>query len=78
MKNNHKLTSLKMVRKSPKMGDSAEKRDLWNILGFIFFIATVCIVATFTMRSHVAQHSILRRSALQMGKLFFLSETAIF
>ena len=69
MKNNHKLTSFKMVRKSPKMTDkSAEKRDLWNIVGFIFFIATVCIVATFTMRSHAVQHSILRRSTIQMGK----------
>ena len=72
MKNhNHKLTSFKMVRKSQKQPstETGERRDLWNILGFIFFVATVCIVATFTMRSHQSgQRSRRSGSTYQMCK----------
>ena len=80
--NNHKLTSFKMVRKRPKIpsSDTGERRDLWNILGFIFFVGTVCIVATFTMRSHQAaltgqQRSRRSGSPYQMCKLTGKSST---
>ena len=55
----------KMVRKSSKMG--SERRDMYNILGFIVFVATVCVTATVTMRNQQLR-SIHRRSVYQMGK----------
>lgn len=71
---NHKLASLKMVRKSPKSRDESDKNDFWNILGFVGFLATTCIVmGVIVSGNHHGAHAIARRSVQNMnyyGKFF--------
>ena len=78
---NHKLASLKMVRKSPKSRDESDKNDFWNIVGFVGFLATTCLVmGVIVSGKHHGAHAIARRSIQNMnyyGKFFCLNGVQI-